>query len=68
MVLKAVRRMAAVFEIKRALNGRPAGKRLAARREHSVPVVISLEAWMRAERPKLSRSAEVAKAMNYMLV
>ena len=31
------------------------------------PLVRSLEAWMRGERSKLSRHAEVAKAMDYML-
>ena len=36
-------------------------------RERVAPLVADLEAWMRAERAKLSRHAEVAKAMNYML-
>ena len=30
-------------------------------------MVDALEAWMRAERPRLSRHAEAAKAMDYML-
>jgi Transposase IS66 family len=42
-------------------------KRLAARRERSASLVADLEAWMRAERAKLSRHAAVAKAMDYML-
>jgi hypothetical protein len=31
------------------------------------PLVEAFEVWMRAERAKLSRHAEVAKAMGYML-
>jgi hypothetical protein len=31
------------------------------------PLVSDLKAWMRAERAKLSRHSEVAKAMEYML-
>ena len=30
-------------------------------------MVAAFEAWMRPERPRLSRHAEVAKAMDYML-
>jgi transposase len=32
-----------------------------------VPLVAELESWMRAERGRLSRHADVAKAMDYML-
>lgn len=32
-----------------------------------VPLVTSLEQWMRGERTRLSRHADVAKAMDYML-
>jgi hypothetical protein len=37
------------------------------RRELSAPLVADLEAWMRQQRAKLSRSNDVAKAMDYML-
>jgi hypothetical protein len=40
---------------------------VAARQERSAALVAALEAWMRAERAKLSRHAAVAKAMDYML-
>ena len=67
LALEAVRRMDALFEIERGINGRPAAERLAARREHSAPLVADLQAWMRSERPKLPRGSDVAKAMDYML-
>ena len=65
--LEAVRRIDALFEIERSINGRSAEERLAVRRELSAPLVATLEAWMRQERPKLPRGNDVAKAMDYML-
>jgi len=37
------------------------------RQAQSAPLVADLEAWMRAERTRLSRGNDTAKAMNYML-
>jgi len=67
MALEAVTRIDRLFDIERAINGLPADRRLAVRTELSVPLVAELEAWMRAERARLSRHAPVAKAMDYML-
>ena len=41
--------------------------RKAVRQELRAPLVADLEAWMRQQRAKLSRSNDVAKAMDYML-
>jgi transposase len=41
--------------------------RLAVRHTRIAPLVAELEGWMRAERARLSRHAEVAKAMDYLL-
>jgi transposase len=67
MALEAVRRIDALFEIERAINGMPAERRLAVRAERSAPLVAALEAWMRQERRKLSRHSDVAGAIDYML-
>jgi transposase len=67
LALEAVRRIDALFEIERAINGKSPDERLAARQEHSAPLVADLEVWMRANRAKLSGGADVAKAMDYML-
>jgi transposase len=67
LALEAVQRMDRLFAIERVLNGLPPEQRLAARREHSAPLVADFEAWMRAERTRLSRGSDVAKAMDYML-
>ena len=65
--LEAVKRIDAIFEIEREINGLSAEKRLAVRRERVASLVEDLEAWMRTERARLSRHSEVAKAMDYML-
>jgi transposase len=67
LALEAVRRIDALFEIERAINGQSAKKRSAVRQELSAPLVANLEAWMREQRAKLSRGNDVAKAMDYML-
>ena len=67
MALEAVRRIDRLFDIERTLNGMTADQRLAGRQELSKPLVAELRAWMVQERAKLSRGAEVAKAMDYML-
>src|SRR5271166_3923955 len=62
-----VKRIDALFDIERDINGLSVEKRLAVRQERSADLVAALEAWMRVERPRLSRHAAVAKAMDYML-
>lgn len=67
LALEAVRRIDALFEIERGINGETPERRRAVRQERSVPLVADLEVWMREQRAKLSRRNDVAKTMNYML-
>jgi transposase len=67
LAAEAVRRIDAIFDVERSINGLPAEQRLVLRQTHVAPLVAELEAWMRAARGKMSRHAEVAKAMDYML-
>jgi transposase len=67
IAFEAVRKIDAIFAAEREINGLAPQQRLALRREHVAPLVKSFEEWMRAERAKLSRHADVAKAMDYML-
>jgi len=67
IALEAVKRLDALFDIERAINGKAAAKRLAARRELSVPLMTELHSWLVAQRAKLSRNHDLAKAINYML-
>jgi transposase len=67
LALEVVQRIDALFEIERGINGKTADDRRAVRQKLSRPLVADLEAWMRDERPTLSRGSDVAKAMDYML-
>jgi len=59
LALETVRRIDALFEIERTINGQSAERRRAVRQELSAPLVANLQAWMRAQRTKLSRSNDV---------
>jgi len=67
VALEAVRRIDVLFDIERGFNGESAEERLRVRREKSAPLLTALEAWLRDERARLSRSASVAKPIDYML-
>src|SRR5271155_3787439 len=67
MAFEAVRRIDGLFDIEREINGLSAAGSLAEHQETGTPLVAALEAWMRAERAKLSRHNAVAKAIDYML-
>ena len=67
LAIEAVRQIDAIFDVERDINGLKAEQRYAVRQIRVAPFVAALELWMRGERTKLSRHADVAKAMDYML-
>jgi hypothetical protein len=67
LALEAVRRIDALFDIERAINGKSPEERLAVRQGQSAPLLAGLEIWMRQHRSGLSRHTDVARAMDYML-
>lgn len=67
IALEAVQRLDALFEIERGINGSTPAERLAARKEHSAPLMADLHAWLEAQLAKLSRNHDLAKACLYML-
>ncbi len=67
IAIEVVRRIDTVFEIERAINGKNAEERLAARQTASRPLVEDLHVYLRAHLTKLSRGHDLAKAINYML-
>ncbi|MGZ2476204.1 hypothetical protein ACVI1N_004559 [Sinorhizobium medicae] len=62
-----VQRIDALFDIEREINGQRAEVRKAARQDRTLPLVLDLEARMKAQRPKLSRNDDLAKAFDYLL-
>jgi transposase len=67
IALEAVQRIDALFDIERVINSRSAAERLAARREHSAPLMDELHTWLTEQLARLSRNHDLAKAINYML-
>jgi hypothetical protein len=67
IALEAVKRIDALFDIERSINGLSAGERLCVRREQSAALLADLEDWLRKERAGLSWSASVIKPINHML-
>ena len=62
-----MRRIDAIFDLERTINGQPREQRQATRQDKIAPLVADLEGWMRDVRRTMSRHADVAKAIDYML-
>jgi transposase len=67
IAIEVVRRIDALFDIERSINGQSAEQRRAVRRERSKPLVEKLHAYMREQRTKLSRGHDLAKAIDYIV-
>lgn len=67
IALEAVKRIDALFDIERTINGASAGERRRVRQQQSAPLLAALEVWLREERARLSRSASVVKPIDYLL-
>ncbi len=67
IAIEVVRRIDALFEIERPINGKIPDERKAVRQAQSKPIVDELLVYMRAQRAKLSRSHDLAKAIDYIL-
>lgn len=67
IALDVVRRIDALFEIERTINGQSPEQRKAVRQTQSAPLVADLRRYLEAQRAGLSRGHDLAKAMTYML-
>ena len=67
IAIEAVRRIDALFDLERDINGLSPEQRLAIRAERAAPLIAELETWMRTERARLSRHNDISRAMDYML-
>jgi transposase len=67
IAIEIVRRIDALFEIERSINGKSAEERLAVRRMLSRPLVEDLHIYMRAQVARLARGHDLAKAIKYIL-
>ena len=66
VALEAVKKIDAIFDIERQINGLDIASRLDARHRLVRPLVEELRDWMRAEQGTMSKHNPVAKAISYM--
>lgn len=62
-----MKKIDAIFAAERDINGLSPERRLCFRREHTAPLIEAFADWMKAERVRLSRHSDVARAMDCML-
>ena len=67
IAIEVVRRIDALFEIERAINGKSAAERQAVRQKLSRPLVENLQVYLCEQLARLSRGHDLAKAINYIL-
>lgn len=67
IAIEIVRRIDALFEIERPINGKTPDERRAVRQAQSKPLVDELLVYMHEQRAILSRGHDLAKAIDYML-
>jgi transposase len=67
IAIQVVRRIDALFDIERSINAKSAEERRAVRQDLSKPLVAELQVYMREQRAKLSRTHDLAKAIDYIL-
>ncbi|PPD41768.1 MAG: transposase [Methylocystis sp.] len=67
IAIEAVRRIDELFEIERAIAGKPPDERQATRQSQSKPLVDALEAWLREQRARVSAKSDIGKAISYSL-
>jgi transposase len=67
LAIEAVRRIDAIFDLERTINGLSHEQRRDTRQDKIGPLVADLGSWMHDVRRTMSRHADVAKAIDYML-
>jgi len=67
IALEAVKKIDAIFDIERTLNGLSAERRRDGRQAEIKPLVDELYIWMKDQRSRVSSKIPLGKALNYML-
>jgi transposase len=67
IAIEVVRRIDALFDIQRAINGKSIEERKSVRHELSRPLIDDLQVYLREQRARLSRGHDLAKAIDYIL-
>jgi transposase len=67
IAFEALQQIGRLYAVEAQIRGRPAEQRLAARHEHSRPVIEALRAWLPAQLERVSGKSGLAEAIRYAL-
>ena len=67
IAFEALQQIGRLYAVEAQIRGRPAEERLAARREHSRPIVDALKTWLPAQLERVSGKSSLAEAIRYAL-
>jgi len=62
-----LRQIAALYGIEKIVRGREAAIRLAARRDHSAPIIAALKPWLEAKLSRIPQKSQFAEDIRYTL-
>ena len=67
IAFEALQQIGRLYAVEAQIHGRSADERLAARREHSRPIVDALKTWLSAQLERISGKSSLAEAIRYAL-
>jgi transposase len=67
IAFEALQQIGRLYAVEAQIRGRTAEERLAARREHSRPIVDALRTWLPAQLERISGKSSLAEAIRYAL-
>jgi transposase len=67
IAFEALQQIGRLYAVEAQIRGRPPEERLAARREHSRPIVDALKTWLSAQLERISGKSSLAEAIRYAL-
>jgi hypothetical protein len=62
-----LRQIALLYQIEKSVRGKEAAVRLAARREHSAPIIAALKPWLEAQLSRIPQKSQLAEDIRYTL-
>ena len=62
-----LRQIALLYQIEKTVRGKDPVVRLAARREHSAPIIAALKPWLEAQLSRIPQKSQLAEDIRYTL-
>ena len=62
-----LRQIALLYQVEKSVRGQKAAVRLAARQEHSAPIIAALKPWLEAQLSRIPQKSQLAEDIRYTL-